>query len=128
MKLKTTYLFLAFAFIFSASAFAQVDRSVGRGQYRPSRNTAEKKDFVEQTVDFLTKELKLDDFQKAVVKTIVEKERGAITALNEDKSLSLDERKDKARAISDRVYTNVMPLLSKEQGEIYTKLKEAKKF
>lgn len=124
MKFRISHLLITAILLFSAAASAQVDRRIGRNQYRNPKAKVEKKDVVEQTVEYLTKELKLDDFQKAAARTIVEKERPAITALSEDKRATTVELKDRARNIYDRVYNGVLPLLSKEQAEKYTKLRE----
>ena len=128
MKLKLTYILLFFAFFFSATTYAQVDRSIAREQYKRPKKDKKNYDFVEQSVNYLTKELKLDDFQKAAVKDILEGERTAITELSEDREMMSDVRADKARDISNRIYKKVLPLLSKDQAEIYTKMEESKKF
>jgi hypothetical protein len=127
MKLKASYIFLLFTILLCAGASAQVDRRIGSNQYKNSRKQ-EKKDFVDESVKYLTKELSLDDFQKAAVKTIMEDERSAIDAINEAPDMTTDERREKVSAISARVYKKILPLLSKEQGEKFTKMEEAKKF
>lgn len=128
MKLKASFLLIVFAFIFSTELSAQVDRSIAPMQYKRDRKKPEKVDFVEQSTNYLAKELKLDDFQKAAVKTIIEDERENIMNLNTDKDMTLDEKKDRSSAISARIYKKVLPLLSKEQAEKYTKMEESKKF
>jgi hypothetical protein len=128
MKLKASFILIFFVFLFSTELSAQVDRSVGPSQYKRAKNKNEKTDFVEQSTDYLTKELKLDDFQKAAVKNIIEEERENITNLNADKDITHDEKRDRASAISARIYKKVLPLLSKEQAEKYTKMEESKKF
>lgn len=127
MKLKASYIFLLFAALFTTTASAQVDRRIGQGQYKRSRGKAEKIDFIQESTDYLAKELKLDDFQKAAVKSIMSDEKDAIMAINEATDMSDLEKRDKTREISQRIYKKVMPLLSKEQGEKYTKMEEAKK-
>lgn len=128
MKLKLTYILLFFAFFFSATTYAQVNRNIAREQYKRPKKDKKNYDFVEQSVNYLTKELKLDDFQKAAVKDILEGERVAITELSEDREMMSDVRADKAREISNRIYKKVIPLLSKDQAAIYTKMEESKKF
>lgn len=128
MKLKVTYILLFFAFFFSATTYAQMNRNIAREQYKRPKKDKKTYDFVEQSANYLAKELKLDDFQKAAVKDILENERNAITTLNEDRDMLSDVRKDKAREISDRIYKKILPLLSKDQAEIYTKMEESKKF
>jgi len=128
MKLKASYLILLLTLIFTTAASAQVDRRVGREQYKPSRKKQEKKDFVEQSTEYLVKELTLDDFQKAAVKNIIEEERENITNLNQTQGMTSDERRDRAVAISNRLFIKITPLLSKTQAEKYTKMEEEKKF
>ncbi|RWX02580.1 hypothetical protein [Flavobacterium cerinum] len=128
MKLKASLFILFFMFLASSAASAQVDRRIGREQYKPSKRKQEKVDFVEESVKYLTKELTLDDFQEAAVKSVLEDERGTITAINQAQGLSADEKKAKAREISTRIFKKVLPLLTPPQVEKYTKMEEAKKF
>lgn len=127
MKLKISHIVLLAAFLLSAASYGQVDRSIGRGQYKRPKKEQKKGDFIQQTVEYLTKELKLDDFQSAAVREIIEDEKDNIMALAE-KDLTKDEIRDRSKAISERIYKKVMPLLSKEQGELYTKMEESKEF
>lgn len=128
MKLKASYLILLLTLVFTTAAEAQVDRRVGREQYRPNRGKREKVDFVEQSTEYLAKELTLDDFQKAAIKNIIEDERENITNLSNAQGIMSEERKDRAQIISARIYKKVLPLLSKTQAEKYTKMEEDKKF
>lgn len=128
MKFKATYILFFIAFLFSVEAAAQMDRRVGRQQYKRERGTAEKQDVVEKSVEYLAKELKLDDFQKAVVNKIMEEERLALTGLQEDRESTIEERKEKARIISDRIYNKIIKHLSAEQIAKYTKIQDERKF
>lgn len=128
MKLKASFILIFFAFLFSTELSAQVDRRIGQSQYRRDGKKGEKVDFVQQSTDYLAKQLTLDDFQKAAVKNIIEEERENIMALNAEQKITADERRDKSSAISTRIYKKVLPLLSKPQAEIYTKMEESKKF
>jgi len=128
MKLKASHLILLLTLVFTTVAEAQVDRRVGREQYRPSRVKKEKVDFVEQATEYLVKELTLDDFQKAAIKNIIEEERQNITNLNAIQGMTTEEKKERSQIISARIYKKVLPLLSKTQGEKYTKMEEEKKF
>ena len=128
MKLKAAFILIVFAFLFSTDLSAQVDRRIAPSQYKRDRKKPEKVDFVQQSTDYLAKELTLDDFQKAAVKNIIEEEKENIINLNSEKDITTDERRDKAAAISGMIYKKVLPLLSKPQAEIYTKMEESKKF
>lgn len=128
MKLRASYLLLLFTLLFTTLASAQVDRRIGGGQYRRSAPNGKKYDFVEESTEYLAKELKLDDFQKAAVRVVVADEKDAVTALNEDTEMTKDEKREKVSAMSKRMYNKIMPLLTKEQGEKFTKIEESKKF
>lgn len=128
MKLKASFIMIVFAFLFTTELSAQMDRTIAPSQYKRDRKQGEKVDFVQQSADYLAKQLTLDDFQKAAVKNILEEERESIMALNSGEKITLDERRDKSAAISARIYKKVLPLLSKPQAEIYTKMEESKKF
>lgn len=128
MKLKASFILIVFAFLFTTELSAQMDRTIAPSQYKRDRKKGEKVDFVQQSADYLAKQLTLDDFQKAAVKNILEEERESIMALNSGEKITLDERRDKSAAISSRIYKKVLPLLSKPQAEIYTKMEESKKF
>jgi hypothetical protein len=128
MKLKASFILIVFAFLFTTELSAQMDRTIAPSQYKRDRKKGEKVDFVQQSADYLAKQLTLDDFQKAAVKNILEEERESIMALNSGEKITLDERRDKSAAISARIYKKVLPLLSKPQAEIYTKMEESKKF
>lgn len=128
MKLKASFILIIFAFLFSTALSAQVDRRIGSSQYKRDSKKGEKVDFVEQSTNYLTKELSLDDFQRAVIKNIIEEERENINNLNTDKDMTKDEIRDRSAAISARIYKKVLPQLSKTQAEKYTKMEESKKF
>ena len=128
MKLKTAFTLLFFTLFFSSVASAQMDRSIGREQYkRPKNNKKEKQDFVVITAQYYSKELTLDDFQAAAVREIIEKERDAIMTLGEDKDASELEKKDRGRVIAERIEANMAPLLSKDQLVKFEALKEKRK-
>jgi len=122
MNIKIVYLFFAFTLLFVTDGFSQVDRRIGREQYK--RGKREKVDFVEQSVDYYKKELKLDDFQAAAIKEIFEGERDNINSLNQSQGLTKNEIKDKAQGIYDRIDNKIMPLLSEEQQKKYKELRK----
>jgi len=128
MKLKASFALIAFAFLFTTQLSAQVDRTIAPSQYKRDHKKGEKPDFVQQSTDYLAKELTLDDFQKAAVKNILADEKDNIMALNSGEKMTSDERREKSAAISGRIYKKVLPLLSKTQAEKYTKMEESKKF
>jgi len=122
MNIKIVYLFFAFTLLFVTDGFSQVDRRIGREQYK--RGKREKVDFVEQSVDYYKKELKLDDFQAAAIKEIFEGERDNINSLNQSQGLTKNEIKDKAQGIYDRIDNKILPLLSEDQQKKYKELRK----
>lgn len=127
MKINKIIYFTAFFMLLSFSVSAQMHRGVGRQQYKNNKKKAEKVDYIQQTVDYLEKELSLDTFQTAAVKEIIENERGAFTALGENSDLQPNERRDKNLEIFNRIDSKMIPLLSDEQAKKYQKLKDKKK-
>lgn len=127
MKINKFILFTAFFMLLSFSATSQVNRSVGRQQYKNPKIKGEKIDFIQQTVDYLEKELSLDTFQAAAIREIIEDERGAFTALTDDMNMQPNERRDKNLEIFQRIDSKMIPLLSEEQAKKYEKLKDKKK-
>jgi hypothetical protein len=128
MKSKFVYIAFLFAFLFCATAQAQmVDRSVGQSQYKRGKKKGEKKDFIQITVEYYTKELSLDDFQVAAVKEVLEEQKTAITNLSTQQGITDEERKDKANAINDKIDGGIKPLLSPDQLKKYEALQEKRK-
>jgi len=130
MKSKVFYIALFAALLFTGvTAFAQMDRSIGRNQYRgaPKDKRGKPADFVQLTVDYYTKELKLDDFQVAAVKEIMEEQRSAINELGTIQGITDAERKDRANALNDKIEAGIKPLLSEDQKKKYTELQEKRK-
>ena len=130
MKFKAYYIFLAMALFISAASFAQVDRRIGSNQYRrPSTaKDAKSTDFVDQTVIYYTKELKLDDFQQAAIRNIIEEQRDPINELMAAKEITTDERRDRGKAINDRIDEKMIKLLSDEQKAKYKVIQDKRKF
>lgn len=127
MKFKAYYILFAFALLFSAPSFAQVDRSVGQSQYRRPKKKGKPADFVEVTVEYYTKQLKLDDFQIAAVKEILEDQRNSITELGAEHDITDNEKKDRANAINEKIDSRIKPLLNAEQLKKYEELQEKRK-
>ncbi|MXN91646.1 hypothetical protein GR160_10445 [Flavobacterium sp. Sd200] len=133
MKLKTHYAFLLLSLFLSTAAFAQYgrgwDTTGGSDRYSSrQRGKGEQKDFVEQTVEYFTKELKLDDFQKAAVRTIIEEQRDPINELMAAKDITNDERRDRGKIINDRIEEKMKPILSPDQLKKFTEIQGKRKF
>ncbi len=130
MKLKAHYLVLFFGLLLSISAYGQVDRRIGSNQYKraPKNKDAKSTDFVEQTVNYYTKELKLDDFQQAAVRNIIKEQKDPINELMAAKDITNDERRDRGKAINDIIDAKMKPLLSEDQLKKYNEMQEKRKF
>jgi hypothetical protein len=131
MKLKM-YILLFISFFFATATFAQGgvgrgnrERNYGGQTARPKND--KKYDFVAEAVKHYTKELKLDDFQQAAVRNVFEEQREPINELMATKGITADERRDRGRAINDRIGEKIKPLLSEEQFKKYTELQDKKK-
>lgn len=122
------YILFFFAFIFSATAYSQVDRRIAPSQYKRVKKDKENVDFIDQTVAYFKKELTLDYFQEAAVKETLEKYRGELTILMQDQSMTTDERKEKAHNVNERIDAEVIKLLSPEQKEKYKVIQDKRKF
>lgn len=135
MKTKLTLFFIFFIALFSNDAFSQygygrngngngVDRSIGSSvrENKPPKK-GEQKDYAEVIVDYLDKELKLDGLQKAAIKVIINDNKGSIEEIMQQNIL-YEEKKDKIQVINDKIDTQIIALLSKDQTAKYVKMKE----
>jgi hypothetical protein len=59
--------------LFSIFTFSQIDRNIGRNQYNnsSSKSKTKKVNLTEKTLDFFKKEIKVDAFQEAVIKNLL---------------------------------------------------------
>ena len=134
--------FILFALIFSVTAFAQYGQGYGNGMGSGRMNggmtvpqagsgasgkKAEKPDYVEETVGYYTKELKLDDFQAAAVRQTIKGHMNELIALSQDSEMTIDEKKDHAHDINEKIDVEIIRLLSAEQKEKFKKLQEKRK-
>ncbi|MFP9114676.1 hypothetical protein ACLI1A_12095 [Flavobacterium sp. RHBU_3] len=127
---RITFIFTMICLMFAAAGHSQVNRRIAPQQYRNSSPSKEQKkyDFVESSVEYYTKELKLDDFQAAAVRQVYESERDNIEALRESgEDVTTDEKKEKAYAITERIDAKVLKLLNPEQTKKFEELKAKRK-
>ena len=128
MKFKVYYLLLFFAVFFTTETFAQVDRSIGTGQYRrPKAKNTGPYDYVAETAKYYQKELTLDDFQVAAIKEILTSEKESIGNMREQQDITKEERRDKASEINERIDKKIMPMLSPDQLKKYQALIDKRK-
>lgn len=124
MKFKVYHILLFFTLLFVIPVKAQVDRRIGREQYKRPAGKSEKVDFVVRMAEYYQKELKLDDFQAAAVKSALEDERDNIEGLNSERDITKNERQDKVKIIFDRIDAKILPLLNEEQKKKYKELRK----
>lgn len=122
---KIVFLIFGIALLlFSTDAFAQVDRRIGKSQYKRTAN--KKVDIIEVSIDFLKKELNLDPFQEAAAKTLLlenQEEGNKILAME----ISDNEKKDKLQAALNKFDSQIEGLLNPSQLKLYESVKEKRK-
>lgn len=135
MKTQLALLSLLFFTLFTNDAFSQygygrnpngngVDRSIGSSvrQNKPPKNQPQK-DYAEMVVEYLDKELKLDGLQQAAVKSIINDNKGSIEEISL-MDISYEEKRDKIQLINDKIDTQILTFLTKEQSDKYLKMKD----
>lgn len=101
---------------------SNIDRSIGNDAPRNSSKD-KPQDYATVYTDYLTKELKLDGLQQAVVKSAVNDNKDALEEIYK-MDIAYVEKRDKAQAINDKIASKIKKVLSKEQIEKFDKLKE----
>lgn len=132
---KIKFLLLLTLLAFAPEAFAQygqpyspggVDRRIDTQRNAPrtkNKKAKEKKDPVDIVADQLTKELKLDDFQKAAVKNIYKESMPELTRISgEDAPLEI--KIEKSMQVSKKIDKQILAILSKDQAVIYNTMIE----
>lgn len=128
MKTTLLSLIVLFTLLLSIDAHAQYPyrRSSGLDRMDNSRYAAPSKkepvDFVKSSTDKMTKDLDLDGFQSAVVKTIMEdykNQYGNIMA----QEIPNDAKKEKIKIISDKMEARIAELLNPEQAKKFESIK-----
>ena len=109
-------------------ANAQIDRRMGgQGQERTSSNKDKKPfDFVQASTESLTKQLSLDAFQAAVVKTYIEDYKKDIESLNAI-AMPTEAKSEKYQAASDKMEAKILTALNKDQVAKFKEYKNRKK-
>lgn len=123
---KIIILVVLMCFGFNIEMDAQVNRGIGRSQYRnhgSAGNNKEKKDPIEVSVEYLTKELKLDDFQIPACRIFLEehqKENSKIMATN---SISDGEKTLRIQKVNETLDNNIKSILNPTQIEAFEIMK-----
>jgi ribosomal protein L29 len=132
--MKTTYFtLLLFAGLLPGIATAQMGGQMGRGQMGSGQlgrdqtmgSDVKKKapDQLEMMVDRLKKELTLDSFQEAVIRSSIKNQMDKVAGLRTDSTMGNAEKQDKASDIAKKTDDEIKAVLNKEQLEKYEAFK-----
>lgn len=119
-------IFLIIFLLLSMFSFSQMDRRIGRTPNMSTGKKQEKVDPIQVSLDYLKKELNLDTFQEAAVKTFLEenlKEKEYILTLD----IADSDKMDKLKTSYDKMDSQIEGLLNAKQKETFAKLKEKQK-
>lgn len=113
-------------FLIFNTVYAQVDRTVGRTpQYHREKPKADKKDFVELTLEYLKEKLSLDSFQEAAIKVyLIENQTNAEKIHNSD--ISNDDKKIKFEEAVKDFDEKLLKILNPEQIKVFEELTKKK--
>ncbi|HEU4497627.1 MAG TPA: hypothetical protein VFR70_11295 [Flavobacterium sp.] len=132
MKIIFLFASLLFLALGSSEAYSQyygdsggVNRSIGSGvrQNKPKKDKEKKTDYAQDYVQYLDKELKLDGLQQAAIASMINDSKDSLEEISKS-SMPDQEKKDRLRAISDKISDKILKLLSPAQKEKYLKMKE----
>lgn len=121
--MKKLFFFLLLIFSTQVS-FSQMNRQVGRGnpQVNVPRNN-EKIDPIKSSLDYLKKELTLDTFQEAAIKTFLE-ENQKETELILSMDIANVDKGEKLKTSYDKMEKQIEKFLNPKQIDLFKKLKE----
>ena len=121
--MKKLFFFLLLLFSTQVS-FSQMNRQVGRGnpQVNVPRNN-EKIDPIKSSLDYLKKELTLDTFQEAAIKTFLE-ENQKETELILSMDIANVDKGEKLKTSYDKMEKQIEKFLNPKQIDLFKKLKE----
>lgn len=121
--MKKLFFFLLLLFSTQVS-FSQMNRQVGRGnpQVNVPRNN-EKIDPIKSSLDYLKKELTLDTFQEAAIKTFLE-ENQKETELILSMDIANVDKGEKLKTSYEKMEKQIEKFLNPKQIDLFKKLKE----
>lgn len=100
---------------------AQMDRSVGMGQYKNNKKS-KNIDIVESSIETLKEKLALDDFQEAIFRNMIKDNQAKSKVIIEATTLSNVEKRAQLQELSEKFNIEVKKILSPDQVEKYDKL------
>lgn len=86
----------------------------------------EKVDFVKEMLDKMETDLKIDAFQRAVIKEALDQGQASMESIFNSKEDSDQIKEDKMAAVRERTENRILKVLDKRQTELYKQLKESK--
>lgn len=119
MKINIVSLLLLFTLLVSGIANAQygnygLDKSIGAQDRYSTPKKKKPYDFVKVSTENMVKELNLDGFQEAIIKTIFEDYKNAVTNIN-DEDIPDQAKYEKMQIEIDKLDKKIEDLLNKEQ-------------
>jgi len=131
MKIKNISLVLLITLFFTVTANAQygygtnygLDRSIGAQDRYSTPKKKKEYDFVKVSTENMVKELQLDGFQEAIIKTIFEDYKNAVTNISEE-DIPSQAKYEKMQIQIDKLDAKILDLLTKEQKVKFAAFKE----
>ena len=120
---------IVFLLIFSFQSEAQYNRSMGNSQFRnpdPIPAKKEKKDPIEVSVEYLTKELNLDDFQIPACRIFLQEHAKENSKIMATPSISDGEKTIRSQKVNETLEKNIQSILNKDQIEAFENVKNKK--
>ena len=100
------------------SISAQVDRSIGTGQYKNVRKPPKKIEvIIEQSIENLKEKLNLDTFQEAIVRNLINDNQIKSNEIIESTAYSNIEKRNLLSEIEEKVNKEIKAILSIKQLE-----------
>lgn len=110
---------------FFFQAEAQVNRSIGGAQYRNQSSIAkkEKRDPIDVSVEYLTKELELDAFQVPAVRSYLEEHQKENSKIMATASISDGEKTLRIQKVNETLDANIVSILNPNQLTLFENMK-----
>jgi periplasmic protein CpxP/Spy len=125
MSKKTQLLVLTFALILTVSCVPALAQAAG-GQTSTMAADQETQAKVQASLQHLASELNLTEDQKAKIKPILQDEHSQLGAVKADSSLSPDQKQAKVAEIHGNAKSQIQSILTPEQQQKFTAMKEGK--
>lgn len=104
-----------------------LDRSIGgSGHFKETKDKSKKEfDFVQASTDNMTKQLKLDGFQSAAVKNIIEEYKNRVISINTE-TIPDEGKMEKMEKEKEKMESKIITLLNKDQVVLFQEMKDKK--